>query len=263
MKLFTTSLIISLSIILSSFATLDGLAAPKPSRVLSGAAYLTNGLSVSGESAVAIGDTVVLSPVDADGCSITWTPIQGIELIGKMVQTNEQRAIINDDLEFIGLPISSLVFKPSKSGTIRFQCTAIDWDKRKFFQVIHSVTVSGKAKPDDEKEPDDDKPEPPKPEVVFSKTDYLVLIEESEERSAKTAAIVMSEWWQLGLVRDGYNKPLIKDDDGAGKDFVTTAKASGSYSDVPFIAIMDKDGNLVSTFALPDTVYELKKELGL
>jgi len=247
---------------------LDGLAAPASSRV-SGAAYLTDGLSVSGETSVAVGDTVVLSPMDADGCSVTWTPIQGIELIGKIIQTDAPKEIINDDLEFIGLPISSLVFKPSNPGIIRFQCTAIDWDKRKFYQVIHSVTVAGKAKPDDEKEPDnekepdDEQPEPPKPELVFSKTDYLVLIEESEERSIETAKLVNSEFWQLGFVRAGYNKPLIKDDDGPGKDFITTAKASGSYSDVPFLAIMDKDGNLVSTFAMPDSIEDLKKELGL
>lgn len=262
MKTFLCSLLISIGILFSSFSVLDGLAAPASSRV-SGAAYLTDGLSVSGETSVAVGDTVVLSPMDADGCSVTWTPIQGIELIGKIIQTDAPKEIINDDLEFIGLPVSSLVFKPSTAGMIRFQCTAIDWDKRKFYQVIHSVTVAGKAKPDDEKEPDDEQPEPPKPELVFSKTDYLVLIEESEERSIETAKIVNSEFWQLGLVRDGYNKPLIKDDDGPGKDFITAAKASGSYSDVPFMAIMDKDGNLVSTFDMPSTIEDLKKELGL
>lgn len=90
-----------------------------------------------------------------------------------------------------------------------------------------------------------------------------MLIEESEERSIETAKIVNSEFWQLGLVRDGYNKPLIKDDDGPGKDFITAAKASGSHSDIPFLAIMDKDGNLVSTFAMPSTIDDLKKELGL
>ena len=258
MKTFTTSLIISLSILLSSFVSIDGLAAPllPASPNSRGAAFFTDGFSVKGETVVNTGETVILSPVDAAGCSITWTPIQGIELISKMVQTNEAKDVVNDDLEFIGLPVSSLLFKASSPGVIRFQCTAIDWDNRKFFQVIHSVSVAGSSD-------NGEQVEPPTPSVKFSKTDYLVLIEESSNRTVEAAKIVNSEWWQLGLVRDGFNKPLIKDKDGSGGDFVTAAVASGGYAEVPFLAIMDKEGNLVSTFAMPDSVEDLKKELGL
>ena len=67
----------------------------------------------------------------------------------------------------------------------------------------------------------------------------------------------------MGLVRDGFNKPLIKDKDTTGGDFVTAAVASGGYAEVPFLAIMDEDGRFVSTFAMPDSIEDLKKELGL
>jgi hypothetical protein len=262
MKLFTTSLIISLSILLSSFVTLDGLAAPGSTRV-SGAASL-DGVSVAGETSVDVGDTVVLSPVDADGCSVTWTPIQGIELIEKMVQTNEPKDIINEDLEFIGLPISSLVFKPSTPGIIRFQATAIDWDKRKFYQVIHSVTVKG----GDPKDEDDAQPIPPEPDNGVNgwvKSDYLVLVYESkaENISKELAELLNSKLWLKDIAKAGLNRPVVYDKDSdEAKTLIANAKDSGTESNVPFMAVMSSEGKWKRSMPVLFGD-DLRKELGL
>lgn len=261
MKTFTSSLIIAAAIFLTSFATLDGFSPTvSPSRTVG----LGDGLSVKGPSEVQIGEPVIISPVASDSSDIAWTILSGEELIAKQVTTTTAQSIIDDDLQFVAVPVDSLIFKASKTGTIRIQCMSIDWDARKFNNTTHTVQVAGDpfVEPEPPK-PDPDDKDPPKPEVKFAKTDYLVLIEESENRSVETAKIVNSEYFQLGFVRDGYNKPLIKDEDGAGKDFISMAKSSGSFSDVPFFAIMDKDGNFVSSFEMPKSIDELKKELGL
>jgi len=262
MKLFATSLIISLSILLSSFATLDGLAAPGSTRV-SGEVSL-DGVSVAGETSVDVGDTVVLSPVDADGCSVTWTPIQGIELIEKMVQTNEPRDIISEDLEFIGLPVSTLVFKPSTSGIIRFQCTAIDWDKRKFYQVIHSVTVKG----GDPKDEDEAQPIPPQPDDGVNgwvKSDYLVLVYESkaENISKELAELINSKLWLQEIAAAGLNRPVVYDKDSdEAKTLIANAKDSGTESNVPFMAVMSSEGKWKRSMPVLFGD-DLRKELGL
>jgi hypothetical protein len=262
MKLFATSLIISLSILLSSFATLDGLAAPSSTRV-SGADSL-DGVSVKGETSVDVGDTVVLSPVDADGCSVTWTPIQGIELIEKMVQTNEPRDIISEDLEFIGLPVSTLVFKPSTPGIIRFQCTAIDWDKRKFYQVIHSVTVKG----GDPKDEDEAQPIPPQPDDGVNgwvKSDYLVLVYESKAENIRKelAELMNSKLWLKDISAAGLNRPVVYDKDSdEAKTLIANAKDSGTESNVPFMAVMSSEGKWKRSMPILFGD-DLRKELGL
>lgn len=264
MKLFTTSLIISLSILLSSFVTLDGLAAPGSTRV-SGAASL-DGVSVAGETSVAVGDTVVLSPADADGCDIAWLPIEGMGLIEKMVQTKEKRAIVNDDLEFVDLPISSIIFKPSKAGEIQFVCTAIDFKNDKFFQVIHTVNVSGS----DKKEQDDDETQPPKPEPDngsegWVKSDYLVLVYESkaENISKELAELMNSKLWLKDIAEAGLNRPVVYDKDSdEAKTLIANAKDSGTESNVPFMAVMSSEGKWKRSMPVLFGD-DLRKELGL
>lgn len=98
----------------------------------------------------------------------------------------------------------------------------------------------------------------------IEKTDYLVLIEESESRSAALGKIVVSEFWLRDFPGLGYERPLIYDKDSEqGRAFIDQAKTLGDYSTVPFLAIMAADGQFKGSFAVPQTVEKLKGELGL
>lgn len=216
---------------------------------------------VKGDTEVEVGDTIILSPENSEGCSITWTPIQGIELIEKMVQTKQPRDVITDDLEFIGLPVSSLILKPMGTGIIRFQCTAINWDKRQFNQVIHSITVGGQQS--DDREQLDPKPDDSTSDWV--KSDYLVLVYESNtsEISSEVAQLINSKLWLQDIKAAGLNKPLVYDKDSEeAKTLVYNAKQSNTESNIPFMAVMDKNGKFKKTMPV---LYgdDLRKELGL
>ena len=217
--------------------------------------------NVKGETQVEIGDTVILTPENSEGCSITWTAIQGIELIEKLVQTKQPRDVITDDLEFIGLPVSSLVLKPMGTGIIRLQCTAINWDNREFNQVVHLITVGGQQSDDSEQL--DPKPDDSTSEWV--KSDYLVLVYESNtsEISAETAKLINSKLWLQDIKAAGLNKPLVYDKDSEeAKTLVYNAKESNTESNIPFMAVMDKNGKFKKTMPV---LYgdDLRKELGL
>ena len=252
MKTFATSLLICTTLLFAGAGT--PLSTTIPS-VFPAPAQFT----VTGSTSVAVGDTVILTPEDAEGCSITWTPIQGIELIEKMVQTNAPRDVINDDLEFIELPVSSLVLKPSASGVIRFQCTAINWDDRQFNQVIHSITVGGQQS--------DDKldPEPDGNTSDWVKSDYLVLVYESttSEISAEVAELINSKLWLQDIKAAGLNRPVIYDKDSdEGKTMIYNAKDSGTESNIPFMAVMSSEGKWKRSMPMLFGD-ELRKELGL
>jgi len=222
---------------------------------------------VSGETSIQVGDTVILTPEGAEGCSITWTPIQGVELIGAMKATTQPRDIVEvkgDVIEFVSLPANSLVFTTSKPGVIRWQCTCIDWDKREFKQVIHSITTKG----GDSKDEDEAQPIPPQPDDGVSgwvKSDYLVLVYESkaENISKELAELMNSKLWLKDISEAGLNRPKVYDKDSEeAKILVANAESKSMESNVPFMVVMDKDGKFKR--AMP-VMYgdDLKKELGL
>ena len=254
MRSFTISLVLFSSILFigagSPLSELPLLSFPAPVEFL-----------VKGDTQVKIGDTVILTPENSEGCSITWTPVQGIELIEKMVQTKEPRDVITDDLQFVGLPVSSLVLKPSAVGVIRFQCTAINWDERQFHQVIHSITVAGEnGPPDDQLDPeDDDTPN------GWVKSDYLVLVYESEtsQISPEVAQLIGSKLWLRDIKDAGLNRPLIYDKDSdEAKILIDNAKKTGTESNVPFMAVMSDTGEFKRTMPVLFGD-DLRKELGL
>ena len=250
MKTFAISFLIFTSFIAGAGNPLSTI----PQRVPAPAQF-----SVQGATSVGVGDTVILTPEDADGCSVTWTPIQGIELIGKMVQTKQPRDVINDDLEFIGLPVSSLVFKPNASGVIRFQCTAINWDERQFSQVIHSITVEGQQI--------DDKVDPNPDDAAggWVKSDYLVLVYESttSEISAEVARLINSKLWLQDIAAAGLNRPVVYDKDSdEAKTLIANAKDSGTESNIPFMAVMSSEGKWKRSMPVLFGD-DLRKELGV
>ncbi len=260
MKTFILSTIVAFGIITGVGASSVRSSSPAP------AFTQTQSLTVKGKTSVAVGETVVLSPLNSDGCDVAWLPIEGIGLIEKMVQTQQKRAIVNDDLEFVDLPISSIIFKPSKAGDIKFVCTAIDFKNDKFFQVIHTVNVSGS----DKKEQDDDETQPPKPEPDngsegWVKSDYLVLVYESEASvvSDEIVSLTTSKLWLTDIATAGLNRPLVYDKDSSeAKVLQKNAKVLSMESNIPFMAVMDKDGKFKR--AMPVLFGdELKKELGL
>lgn len=106
------------------------------------------------------------------------------------------------------------------------------------------------------------KPEPDEtPTARFSKTDFLVLVEESATRGADVAKLVGSEFWQQGLKNSGYNKPLTHDKDSEqGRLFIEAAISFSSFSEVPFLAIMSADGNFIESFPLKD-ITEIREGL--
>ncbi len=219
---------------------------------------------VSGESSIAVGDTAVLVPEDSDGCSITWTAIEGIELISAMQQTKQPREIVRDNggqIEFLSLPTNSLVMIPGKPGTIRFQCTCINWDKREFFQVMHSVTITGKTIPDDGKEDDEDEIEPkPDPNLQVYDEIWLVLIEESSNREASNKIINSVKLDKFCRDNKFQKSEYDKDDTKIPRGYLDLATAEGLPS---FILSGVKDGTneMITKGKFPATVDELIEQI--
>ena len=216
---------------------------------------------VRGESSIAVGDTVVLVPENADGCAITWTPFQGSELIGAIKQTKQPREIVRDNggqIEFVSLPTNSLVMIPTKPGVIKFQCTCINWDERKFDQVMHTVTVTGKTIPDDGKEDDDDKKDDqtPDPDIQVYDEIWLVLIEESANREASNKilnSVKLDEFCRANKIQ---KSEYDKDDKKIPRGYLDLAKEEGIPS---FILSGVKDGRnkMIVKGTFPATVDEL------
>ena len=125
-------------------------------------------------------------------------------------------------------------------------------------KIRYTIEVEGKSDDKVTPEPDD------KVNTRFNKSDYLVLIEESSERSAEVAKLVNSAFWLTELKSLGFNRPLINDKDSEqGKSFIEAAKLFGMDGKVPFLAIMDKDGSFIDAFEVPKSADELKGVLGL
>lgn len=110
----------------------------------------------------------------------------------------------------------------------------------------------------------DDRVNPqPEPRSEISKSDFLVLIEESSDRSEELAKIVSSRFWQKEIADSGYEKPLIYDKDSRnGKTGIDEAKKRDMESDLPFLAVIDKNGNFIRSFPMVKTVEELKEVYG-
>ena len=223
--------------------------------------------AVKGESSVEVGETVILKPENSDGYSITWTTIQGIELVGDMQQTDQPRDIVtvkDGAIDFTLLPSSSLVLIPTKPGVIRVQCTAINWDKRDFRQVIHRITVKG----GDPKDEDEAQPIPPQPDDGVNgwvKSDYLVLVYESkaENISKELAELMNSNLWLKDISEAGLNRPVVYDKDSdEAKTLIANAQDSGTESNVPFMAVMSSEGKWKRSMPVLFGD-DLRKELGL
>ena len=123
---------------------------------------------------------------------------------------------------------------------------------------IRTVIESSANQQDEKKEPDEDKIKP-EPRSEISKTDYLVLVEESGERSAEVAKIVSSRYWQKEIADSGHEQPLIYDKDSPnGKTAVVEAKKREMTTDLPFLAVIDQHGNFIRSFPMVKTVDELK-----
>lgn len=223
--------------------------------------------AVKGESSVEVGETVILKPENSDGYSITWTTIQGIELVGDMQQTDQPRDIVtvkDGAIDFTSLPSNSLVLIPTKPGVIRVQCTAINWDKREFKQVIHSITTKG----GDSKDEDEAQPIPPQPDDGVNgwvKSDYLVLVYESkaENISKELAELMNSKLWLKDISEAGLNRPKVYDKDSEeAKILVANAESKSMESNIPFMAVIDEAGKFKRTLPV---MYgdDLRKELGL
>ena len=122
------------------------------------------------------------------------------------------------------------------------------------------------CEPDGEKgdEKNDDRINPqPEPRSEISKTDYLVLVEESADRSTETAKVVNSRFWHMGIALAEYQSPQITDKDSPnGKTAIAEAKKRDMTTDLPFLVVIDKNGNFIRSFPMVKTVDELKEVYG-
>lgn len=228
---------------------------------------LSQGFKVLGGSDASVGEAVILSVSDASGCSVTWTPIQGMGLIQAVKQTEKNREVISSnggDILFESVPVDSLIIIPGSEGVIRLQCTAINWDERKFYQTIHTVTVKG----GDPKDDDETQPLPPEPDNgagAWVKSDYLVLVchSKSESISKDLAGLMNSKLWLSDILAAGLNRPLVYDMDSKEAEvLVRNAEIKGNVSKAPFFAVMSKDGTFKRTMPVLFGD-DLKKELGI
>ena len=228
---------------------------------------LSQGFRVVGNSSAQVGEVVILSTSDAEGFSVTWTPIEGTELIRAIKQTSKPREVISSnghEIAFESVPIDSLVIVPGAEGVIRLQCTAINWDDRKFYQTLHSVTVKG----GDPKDEDEAQPIPPQPDDGVNgwvKSDYLVLVYESkaENISKELAELINSKLWLKDISAAGLNRPVVYDKDSdEAKTLIANAKDSGTESNVPFMAVMSSEGKWKRSMPVLFGD-DLRKELGL
>lgn len=98
----------------------------------------------------------------------------------------------------------------------------------------------------------------------FQKSDFLVLIENAQERPPALAKMINSRFWQTEMADAGFNQILIHDDESdEGKAFIDTAKKLNQTFDLPFFAIMDAEGNFKESFNVPDDLAKLRGVLGL
>ena len=214
--------------------------------------------TVEGAGEARVGDRVVLSPINFDGAKVSWLPIDGDELIGKMVMTEIPREIVNDDLEFELLPVSSLLFKPIKAGKIRFICTCYGPDV--FSQVIHSVTVKG----GDQDSSDDTtpSPEPDNGDDVVKSYDeiWLVLIEESanrEESNKIINSVKLDEFCKSNKIQ---KSEYDKDDPNIPRGYLTLANGEGLPSFI-LSGVRDGKSEMIKKGKFPATVDELIKSI--
>jgi len=214
--------------------------------------------TVSGSGEVTVGDRVILSPVGNDGAKVSWLAIDGEDLIGKQVVTEIPREIVNEDLEFELLPVSSLLFKPTAAGKIRFICTCYGPDI--FSQVIHTVTVKGGDPTDD----DDTKPSPQPDDgdgVVKSYDEiWLVLIEESANREASNKIINSVKLDKFCKDNKFQKSEYDKDDPSIPRGYLSLAEKEGLPS---FILSGVKDGQneMIVKGEFPATVDELINQI--
>lgn len=108
-----------------------------------------------------------------------------------------------------------------------------------------------------EQEQEEDHQEPE--EETLSKDSYLVLIEESSNRTPEVATLINSTFWLNELPNKGYNRPLIFDKDSdSGRLFIEEAKKFNNYHQVPFMAIMDNNQRFERSFKLK-SIKELRE----
>lgn len=219
---------------------------------------------VNGITEAEPGDVVILTPEGVENARISWITFDTTYRVSKKPRDVVKTG--SGQVEFESVPANSLFFICPDKGPVKIACQIIPDDKDADIQtVLHVVEVNG-AKPEPKPDP---KPEPgpdPTPEPSdFEKSNWLVLVEESSERTVEVAKIVNSSYWLSGFVGRGYNRPLVYDDDSEeGKAFIESAKATRQESSQPFFGIMDKDGKFKRTFPVPsDGIDGLKKELGL
>jgi hypothetical protein len=207
-------------------------------------------ITVNAPKKVSVGDAVVLALEGVEDSRVAWIA-DGVDY--KI--TDKQRDIIDtqgDKIEFRSIPANSLVFHAASPGKFTFICLVIPNDQTKpIQQTRHVVEVTGEIKP----EPiDDDDPPKPIDDEKLADSEWLVLVEESSERTPEIAKIVNSKFWLNEL-----KKRIIHDQDSdQGQAFI---RRSGR-SKVPFFAVMDEQGEFVRSFDVPNTVEDLREVIG-
>lgn len=197
-------------------------------------------IEITGGTESPPGKLVTLKPSGVDDCRVLWV----LNYPADFVEWTTENGKL-----FLAMPPQSvcfsLVISPNNSDEpIR--------------TIRHLITTGQKTEPNDE--PNDDPA--PDPIVRFTKTDFLVLVEESGERGVDVAKLVNSKFWQQEITAAGYNGPLVYDKDSEqGKAFLTTAKTFNMPAELPFLAIMSADGDFLESFPVL-TVENLKRGLG-
>ncbi len=243
MKLFSKSFVLML-ILVGSIASLGANPPPMVNAGWSPSAprLVYTEITVKGVEKAKPGSLVVLSPDGTEDSRHSWD----IRFPIKFDEYQEENGKL-----FIAMPKESvgvtLFVIPNDNG-------------KQIRKIRYTIEVEGKSEKDDKVNPEPDD----KVNTKFNKSDYLVLIEESSERTPEVAKLVNSAFWLTELKSLGFNRPLINDKDSEqGKSFIEAAKLFGLNGKVPFLAIMDKDGSFIDAFEVPKSADELKGVLGL
>jgi len=111
------------------------------------------------------------------------------------------------------------------------------------------VLTGGKVAPDVEPTP---KPTPdPKPAPVGTLELWVIVLEESGERTPATAKVVGDESWKAALAAKGHKFRLYDDDAASAKGYASAVKER------PGLLLLDKNGDYYHTGPLPKATAEI------
>lgn len=99
--------------------------------------------------------------------------------------------------------------------------------------------------------PDPPTPTPPKPEPKPADSLWVIVIEESGQRTADTAKVIGDEAWKAGLLTRGHKYRLYDQDSPGGQKYGVAVKER------PGLLLLDKDGDWHFAGPLPKTTAEI------